>query len=215
MRAETTLGDVLVHAGLSREEMELGAAVTKFLKSGGTQAAAHAVVDAAAERTPGTGHSVSVANRDPPKLAPTRQPVEDGGAMLPLPVTGLQSGAAPSSFHRGGEGPLSIAPKRQTRDALPVREPSAAQRRADLDMRKLVRLTILDTHRIRDGRPIGDVRYGEIETLRTANAMEASLFRQIQKKIGYADHDARLRDLVSAEELNAMKQKAAEVSDAM
>jgi len=58
------------------------------------------------------------------------------------------------------------------------------------------------------------VRFGELERLRTANAMEASVIRQIQRKFAHADHDAKIRDLVTAEDLNSMKQRAAEVADA-
>jgi hypothetical protein len=78
---------------------------------------------------------------------------------------------------------------------------------------KSVALTILDTYRIRDGRAIGDVRFGELEHLRSANAMEASLIRQIQRH-ATASHDARVRDVVKAKDLQRMIQRAAEVADA-
>lgn len=208
----TALAHAFEKQGVTRGLAEFRVALSKFINSGGTYAQARAEIDAA-ERMSGMGQHQDAA-RQPP-FSQARQPVEDEQGRRMIAVTGHYRGAPPSSFNRGGDGREGYADFGRPSVSLPVREPTEAQRKASADMRKLVRTTILDTHRIRDGRAIGDVRYGEIETLRTANAMEASLFRQIQKKIGYADHDAKLRDLVSADELNAMKQRAAEVSDAM
>ena len=127
-------------------------------------------------------------------------------------LIGLSS--SPSTNHAGG-GPSNCAAKQgRSVSAAPVREPSKAQRKAAKAVRGEVALTILDTHKIRDGRAIGDVLFGEIETLRIANAMEASIFRQIQRRYAFAAPDTKLRDIVKPEDLNAIKQKAAEVADA-
>ena len=209
----TALADAFVKKGVTRGRLEFRVALSKFINSGGTYAQARAEINAAEEMS-GMGQILD-AEDGHRSVAQTRQPLEDDRGHRLISVSGHVRGAPASSSNRGGEGQLAIATEGLKKDALPVREPTEAQRKASAAMRDLVRLTVLDTHRIRDGRAIGDVRYGEIETLRSTNAMEASIFRQIQKKIGYASHDAKLRSLISADEFNAMKQRAAEVSDAM
>jgi len=97
--------------------------------------------------------------------------------------------------------------------ARPVREPSPQERAIAGTAAARLALTILDTFRVRDGRPIGDVRYGELDRLRGLNAMEAAVIRQIQDH-AKAPHDARVRDVVKATDLNRMIQKAAEIADA-
>lgn len=198
-------------ADVRPEDVHMNIAIAKYLNSGGTFERLRALVDAA-ERMSGKGQ-VSSAASGHIRGAQPRQPVEGEDVECILPQ-GRVASASSLSPHRDGRGHSSHADRGRPTEAAPVREPSYAQRRASREVGKVIALTILDTHRIRDGRAIGDVRYGEIETLRTANAMEASIFRQIQKRIGYAEQDAKLRDLITAEELNAMKQKAAEVADA-
>lgn len=97
--------------------------------------------------------------------------------------------------------------------AASVREPSATDRAASARVAKHLTITVFDTFRIRDGRGIGDVRYGELERLRASNAMEASLVRQLQRH-GNPPHDTKMRDFVKVEELQRMVQRAAEVADA-
>lgn len=109
----------------------------------------------------------------------------------------------------GGAGHEKTA--NQISRARPVREPSAEDRAAAARVASRVALTILDTFRIRDGRAIGDVRYGELDRLRGLNAMEAAIIRQIQDH-ARAPHDARVRDVVKAVDLNKMIQKAAEIA---
>lgn len=126
------------------------------------------------------------------------------------PHHGTQKFSA-SPTNGGGTG--QIFDEYQSPAAGPVREPSASQRAAAASVANAIAVTVLDTYRVRDGRAIGDVRFGELERLRSANAQEASLIRQIQRH-AVADHDQRVRDVVKAEELNRMIQRAAEVADA-
>jgi hypothetical protein len=80
MRAKN-LGEALQDAGFDRAEAELGAAIIKYFKSGGTIARGHELIDAAAERMPGMGHHSLVVSSGRSNCAPTRQPVEDGEAI--------------------------------------------------------------------------------------------------------------------------------------
>lgn len=123
---------------------------------------------------------------------------------------------APSGATRGAAGPL--APAIQNKDAgraISIWQDALSERyrRAASSVAKVVALTVLDTYKIRDGRAIGDVRYGELESLRSSNVMEAAIIRQIQK-YAQAAHDAKVRDIITADDLNRFKQKAAEIADA-
>jgi hypothetical protein len=138
------------------------------------------------------------------------------------PVAGQQSNGGRGQLVR--DNPTSVAASaagggvdhndRDTRmnSVRPVREPSHAERVAAATVANRI-VTVLDSFRVRDGRSIGDVRIGELEGLRAANAMEASLLRQIQRH-AVADHDARVRDVIKPDDLQIMIQKASEVADA-
>lgn len=101
-----------------------------------------------------------------------------------------------------------------SRRAAPAREPSSADRKAAAVVALSAARTVLDGFKIRDGRSIGDVTWKEVATLRATNAREASVLGQIQKRVAHADGDARVRDLIGADELARIVQKAAEVADA-
>jgi hypothetical protein len=197
--------------GVLPRNTEFMVAISKYTNQGGSFDEMRRLINDAEALAKGQSQS---ADNGRATLALGEQSVEDArGRHVYARYDGLGKLAPPSSPNRDG-GQLMYASNGPIERA-PVREPSASQRKADLEARKVIRLTILDTHKIRDGRAIGDVRYGEIEQLRAANAVEASIFRQIQRRIGYADHDCKLRDLLKPEDFNAIKQKAAEISDAM
>jgi hypothetical protein len=74
--------------------------------------------------------------------------------------------------------------------------------------------SVLDTFTIRDGRAIGDVRYGELERLVVTNAVEAAVLNQIRMHV-VADASAYVRDLIGAKRLAEMIEAAkTEVADA-
>lgn len=85
--------------------------------------------------------------------------------------------------------------------------PSAAQIAADAAVARQRAYTVLDTFVMRDGRPIGDVRYGELERIATADLVEASVIRQILDH-AKAPHDAKVRDVVKPTVLKRMIAKA-------
>ena len=126
------------------------------------------------------------------------------------------SGPATGDTHRAtaaqADGGRSLAGTQNFR--APVREPSPAQRASSARVATQLAMTILDSYKVRDGRAIGDVRYGEIEHLRNQDAMAASIWRQIQRAHPNAPHDMAIREIVKAEELQRMIQRAAEVADA-
>lgn len=97
--------------------------------------------------------------------------------------------------------------------ARPVREPSAEDRAAASRVATSIALTVFDSFKVRDGRAIGDVRYGELRRMMSANATEAAVIRQILDH-GDAPHDARVRDIIKTEQLQRMIQRAAEMVDA-
>ncbi|WBU27511.1 hypothetical protein OOZ54_12485 [Rhodopseudomonas palustris] len=162
----------------------------------------------------GGGLSTVAANAAIDGVPPSGQPVEGERGDIQVAGYGQERDASPPSSNRGGGGQTGDVGTDLRMHASPVREPSASQRLAVRNLNKVVELSLLDTLKVRDGRAIGDVRFGEIETMRMANAMEASIFRQIQRKYAFAAHDTKLRELLSADELNQMKQRAAEVADA-
>lgn len=102
---------------------------------------------------------------------------------------------------------------RQPKPIVTPKSPTASQVAAMVKVAKESAITVLDSFKVRDGRAIGDVRVGELERLRSANAMEASVVRQIQR-LGVFNHDARVRDVVKPQELQRIIQRAAEVADA-
>lgn len=76
-----------------------------------------------------------------------------------------------------------------------AREPSAGYKAAAVAGAKELAATLLDVFKVRDGRAIGDVRFGELDTLRVANDIEARVIYQIQHHANAA-HDAKVRDVV-------------------
>jgi hypothetical protein len=108
-----------------------------------------------------------------------------------------------------GGGQAFVASQRSSAPA----EPSPAQRRAAASVAKVVAITVLDTFKVRDGRSIGDVRHGELGRMASTNLREAKVFTQIME-FASAPSDAKVRDIISAKELQRMIQKAAEYTDA-
>ena len=209
MRAEK-LGDALVSAGLSRAEMEFGAAVIKFLKSGGTAVRAHALIDATAERMSGRGLDLHAAPSGRSMFAPTRQPVEDGAAFSGLP-SGQLNNASPSSFNRGGEGRIADAQESHSRCALPVREPKPQRAAIDFGeaahaIKTRLAQTVLDRVKTSDGRAWGDVGAHELDGM----WRDGALARAIRDHIGVLSNTQRfmtVRDLVNAETFEAIRSK--------
>lgn len=97
--------------------------------------------------------------------------------------------------------------------ARPVREPSPAELAVAARVANSLAVTVFDSFKVRDGRSIGDVRYGELRRMMSANAREAAVIQQIINH-GDAPHDARVRDILKTEHLQRMIQRAVEIVDA-
>lgn len=176
---------------MKREDREfrhvLRAAMTRYLRSGGTVERAHALLDDVVAELPREGQ---------------------------LPVASSQSHSArPRQPDRGGGSQQTDARKGHMRFASIVREPTERQRRVLLEVNKRAAVTILDSFKIRDGRAIGDVLMGEVERLRAANAVEAHIFAQI-KQHAVADSSMRVRDVIKPKEFQRIQQRAAELANA-
>src|SRR5690606_26478629 len=58
--------------------------------------------------------------------------------------------------------------------------PTAVERSAAVSARNSVAVSFLDSVKLRDGRRIGDVRFNELERMRSANVREAALIKLVQ-----------------------------------
>lgn len=172
------------------------------LPDGGQVRGATQLVNAPARQSNGTGQWRRDAHSQPAGAG-------NGSGQL---VSDTRHATAGTKANTNGAG-LSTGAHHAT-IVRPVREPSASYRAIAKASMQAEAKTILDTYKVRDGRAIGDVRYGEIERMRTEDAMAASVWRQIQRAHPNAPHDMKVRDIVKIEELQRMIQKAAEVADA-
>lgn len=78
--------------------------------------------------------------------------------------------------------------------------PSADRVQATIDARSKSATALLDSFKIRDGRPIGDVRFGELNELRLKNDVESRVLYQVMHHANAA-HDAKVRDVIKDTEL--------------
>jgi hypothetical protein len=164
------------------------------------------------EREEGQRNVAEKANASVPS---SRSPVAGEGAESLLSKDQMRS--APSSAQdRARTGQTSFAVT-ATGSMPPAREPSRSQLDGIIAARKSAAirvLTVFDSYKVRDGRSIGEVTFGEVGAMRAANMREAFLFGLIRNHVGYAETSASIRDLVNAETLERFVQKAAEMSDA-
>jgi len=198
--AKTAIAAAFERVGIDKLGMILHAQVVTFAKNGGTEERAIEIVRQV---------FASMAGQ---RLNATRQSLEDEAGH----VQGADSPpdhARPSSSNRGSRGPQYAAKQGHDQAAPTVREPTEGQRKAAAIAANVVSLTVLDTYRLLDGRLLRDVRVGELEGIRTASSQQAALIRQIQR-LGIADHNALVGDIIKPEQLQRMLQRAAEVADA-
>lgn len=181
---KTALAGAFEKAGVFPRDAELDVAIAKYLNAGGSIEGARLRLDEA-EKKLGDGHCRRVGDD--------------------------QSSYASSDRSRDGHDKL--AQSGRYTNAAPAREPSAGQRAAAANVRNVVSITVLDTFKIRDGRAIGDVRFGEVERLRAASAMEAAIFERIQQH-AVANSDAKIRDVITPKQFQRIQQLASEDADA-
>lgn len=75
-------------------------------------------------------------------------------------------------------------------------------------------LTVMDTFRLSNGAAIGEIYWGSLHRLRAQSARDAALLR-ILMNYGNADPHAKVRDVISVEQLQRAIQMSAEIADAM
>jgi hypothetical protein len=174
-------------AGVSQHEVRFYVALSEFLNKGGSVERAHALIDEAAKRMGSEGQNRLSSNGRPP--------------------------AADTSRTHDRAGPQSLADKAQAAMPRPVSHIylTAARKGA-----QHIALTVLDSFKVRDGRAIGDLPWSGLNRLIGMNTREASVLRMVRDNIGGmpADPNTPLRDLIEAEELERIIQKAAELQDA-
>ena len=116
-------------------------------------------------------------------------------------------GNLPAPSPRGSEGQKMVA------DKASIGMPSASGRAAVMRAATNIARSVLDSFKVRDGRPIGDLAFCELENMRFDNAREAAVIRQIQRHYANAPGNALVRDLIGEDDLNRFVQKAAEVAE--
>jgi hypothetical protein len=204
----SALAEAFFKAGLHPRDAAFDVALTKYINSGGTFAGARERIDAA-ERMSGRGHYCPVSD-DQTARAPTRQPVEDGEAVPRLPDNGPGDYAPPSSFNRGGEGRLPLAPERRGDISLPVREPKPQRAAIDFGaasvaIKTKLAQTVLDRVQTNDGRAWGDVRYYELDHMGRDGALAQALRNHIGVLTNNTQYCMPIRDLVNAETFEAIR----------
>lgn len=196
-----TFEDMFEKVGIDRKDIDLKIAYAKYLNSGGTIERARALLDEIAAGMPGEDRAVGAANCGLHNSAPSRQPVEDGGAERNVP-RGHSSIALPSSPSRGGEGQKHGAKEGQLAGALPVREPKPIRAPVNLGGQHSIALktdlanTVLDRVKTSDGRAWGDVGAHELDGM----DRDGALARAVKAHLGVLLNKQRfmkVRDLVS------------------
>ena len=204
-KTATAMQAAFERVGIDKAGMILHAQVVTFAKGGGTEERAIQIVRQAFASMAGQRLSVAAQKSN-----------EDAAGQAPI-ADGHKAHARPSSPDRGSGGQKAHADQGQLGTVPTVREPTEGQRKAmakaAAQTAEVINITILDTYRLLDGRLLKDVRVGELEGIRAGSSQQAALIRQIQR-MGIADSNALVGDIIKPDQLQRMLQRAAEVADA-
>lgn len=236
--AHTSMMAALSKAGYAPHQMRAYSQALEFIKSGGTLEEWTSVYQQAAAKLGNVGHRARANDGQPPAArvpqpndsakgrqalasngqhatAPALSPKASGGGRPGLAVNGQPLSADAARTQTDGGGRSRSANDGPDCPASPVRHIPLAKRGLAVisAVQEPARISLMDTLRVRDGRSIGDIWTDEYETIRTANAMEASIFRQLQRH-GVPGQRMLTRDFINVETLQRMQQRAAEVADA-
>ena len=90
---------------------------------------------------------------------------------------------------------------------------SAARRAARVNavLANAAAITEFDSFKIRDGRPIGDISWGELERIEGLNLREAFVIKQIRKHAVVHDHNTLVRNAITAGQLARIIQRGSGV----
>lgn len=184
--------------------------------------ASQPTVDAAAQR----GHAPRALEALPPASAPAgeaggQEGIAAKAVIAALPASpsdaaaagqtsaanrAIRSVLAAAAPHHVGPGQPRIAHAASEFVPAPVvsRKPNPPRGLAAMAAAQapLVR-SVMDTFRLADGRPVGDVCWGEINGLIVANGREGRVLRAIRMHIAEAPGDALVRDIVRASVIEA------------
>ena len=138
-------------------------------------------------------------------------PSPDASSKAISPPPKGYAGLAKDDAPQDGKGLAKDADKATQHSPSPVSRTYVEAMKANATV---VAKSVFDSFKIRDGRPIGDLTFGEIDRIRTTNVREAAVLRQVQKHCAYAEPGAKVRDLVKREDMERFVQRAAEVADA-
>jgi hypothetical protein len=188
-RPDTAFSEAFEHAsGFSKAGMTLFLAGHSYFKKGGSLVELHEIIS---------------------RLVAELNLNDDAGAFDTARESAKMNMPTASSPPVSGRGQHPTAQSRPYVVVPPVREPSAAQIASRDGVKADIAASIFDTFKLRDGRGIGDVRYGELERLETSGLVEAEVLRAIRKR-GVAPHDAKVRHIIKPAVLNRIVLKAKE-----
>lgn len=216
--------------GVLPRDVRLNIAIAEFMNNGGSETRALALVRSAYERAR-QGHLVN-ADKATYALPTPRAPNDSDTGHTTTAVTNKAKWPAPASLspndnaeghliHADGakiSSPSALSPhgsEGHSRGADKATQPlpPASGRAAVMRAATNIARSVLDSFKVRDGRPIGDLAFCELENMRFDNAREAAVIRQIQRHYANAPGNALVRDLIGEDDLNRFVQKAAEVAE--
>lgn len=233
MRHETAIGAQLAKAGIHARDVELNLAIAKFHNNGGDYDTALAMLDAAYGK--GSEGQVTRAGNGQPVTAPASLTNDDGKGRPTRADEACHQLPAPSSTERAAQGHIEVAgkvtPTMLTSGAterngagqsaiadkaipLAPRPVSPAYVEAAKKGAKIMAITVLDSFKVRDGRPIGDVPFSSIDRLIAEGGHEMMVLKLIRARGVPPDRNTPIRLLIGVQEMERIIQKAAEVADA-
>jgi len=229
---ETALAAALTRAGYSKIEMQVYPHLLAFFRAGGTRGQLLSIATRAEAELSGGGRftpgalSSSAPSRQPSDDAAGQNAIEAQGSHArpssPLGEVGGHLRSALSAVHpvppssppsRGGAGRQTDVQADHSVSALPVREPTPAQRAAALSVARSIAVTILDTYRI-DGIALGEWTVAEALRASKTKTMHGYILRECTRMVANAPSGAKLKTIVKPHEAQRIIQRAAEVSDA-
>lgn len=211
---ETAMAAALRRAGgPDANEAQFTVAIAKFQNNGGSYERALALLADAYEKE--TEGQPARAIQGHTRLADASLESEEGhSGRAAKAIDVLSSSLSHSNGGRnsaGGAGRGSASQTTKTGVPRPVSPSYLVAAKAGAQK---MALTVLDSFKVRDGRAIGDLTFGELEAIRATNAQEASVIRQIQRHAGNATGNQLVREVIKAKDLEIMIQRGAEVADA-
>lgn len=165
----------------------------------------------APDELPGKGH---LRFDTQPACAQPRQPQEGEGGHATSDAQ--DEVASPPSPDDGGGGHMTVDTQKEVAPAaVAPREPSATAVAARGRAAVVIALSVLDTDRLGNGQIVGRLYYSSLPRLRTQSAYDAALLQLIMNYGTPPKGDMQIKDYIPVEHYQRMKQKAAEMANAV